>query len=275
MSGKEIENGNLVHDGIRVLGSMGDKACPLGCIYCFVNAPGYQGPGKVDTPDGMQELAYNIEGGNIKIIQPVCDMELFLVKNWPEKLMQLTTHGLSIDISTKLALEKNEIEHLKAVDQKLKEQGALLHVAVSLTRLHDWKEIEQFTPSSEQRIVTAQKLSEAGIATSIALRPTLPFVSAGEFEELIQRTAPFVDSYLSGPLYLTPKMKQYMNTKHPDYQVEIFSPKWMKGKPKIEAVNTYNAVAVVKGIAAQYERPLFDSTTQVVEYSILKRRPKP
>lgn len=273
MGKEQGEPENFVLDNTRVLASVGDKACSLGCIYCFVNAEGYQNSGRIDTQAGNQELSYEIEQGNVQVLYPAHDIELFLIKDWDKKLMELTSFGIPINVATKSGLGAKHIEQLKTIDEALKEKGALLHMAVSLTRLHDWKNIETRTPSPERRIATAKSLSEAGLAVTIALRPTLPFVPEKEFEELIARTAPYCESYSTGPLYLTPQMKQYMDEKQPGYQTELVKPSWIKGRPFIEAVNTDTTIALVKAIAQRWDRPVFNSSPKAVEHALALRLP--
>src|SRR6266567_5138773 len=95
----------VVQNGSKVYASMGIKPCPLGCIYCFVDAKGYSGVGRVDTLKGLQQLSFEVEKEeNLKIILPSHDVELFLVNNWAEKLMRLAEFGLFIIISSKLSL---------------------------------------------------------------------------------------------------------------------------------------------------------------------------
>jgi len=270
----------VVQDGSKVYASMGNKPCNLGCIYCFVNAEGYPGAGRVDTQEGLQQLIFEIEKEeNIKIILPSHDVELFLVKNWSEELMKLAEFGLFIVISTKLSLDRGvpprnweRIDQLKRIDARLKSNNnALLQIAVSITRLTDWKEIEQFTSSPEERITTVQRLSEAGLAVNIAIRPTLPFVPREEFEELIARTAPYCESYLTSPLYLTPKMKSYMDKRYPGYEVELFRPAFMQGGTEIETVNTRKTMDMVKEIAAKYNRSCFTRSGPAIEHAISLR----
>ena len=258
--------------GKRLARSMGENKCRLGCIYCFVDLPGYQKFDRVDSQEGIESLSYVIEKGNIKVIQPACDVEIFLVRNWEEVLWDLADFGLPISFATKFALSQRSLEQLKFIDDKLKEKGAFLNIAVSLVRLNNWREIEKFTPSPERRVQTARRLWEAGISVTIALRPTLPFVPLEEFEEIIQKTVPFCDNFITGPLYLTSTMKEYMDEKYPGYKVELVNPSWMKGRPEIEAVNTDGIIAWIREICARYSKPCFDHNIEAVEYSASLRR---
>jgi len=64
-----------------------------------------------------------------------------------------------------------------------------------------------------------------------------------------------------------------MDGKHSGYQTELVRPSWIKGRPFIEAVNTDTTIALVKGIAKRYDRPVFDSSPQAVEYALALRLP--
>lgn len=262
------DNSSLFREGSRIFGSMGDKPCPLGCIYCFVNSEGYEKTGRVDTEEAKRELTYEIEESEgVKTLLPAHDVELFLVPDWFPQLMELADYGLDIIIATKSSLTQRQVDQLVTVDNKLREKGALLQMAVTITRLDAEKarEIELFTPDPERRIATAKKLYEAGLATNIAIRPTLPFVPKGEYADLIKRTYEFSDSYLTSPLYLTPEMTTYMDRNYPGYQVEVFRPSFMRGQPPIRTVNTDRTSAMIAEIAAEYGKPCFNSATPSIQ----------
>lgn len=278
---KEGREESFVQDQTRLFTSMGKNLCPLGCIYCFVNAEGYIRPGRVDTAEAVQELSRIEEDGDIKTIVPAHDVEIFLVEDWAAKLMQLADFGLHIVIATKLSLEKGmpptgkqRIDQLKAINTSLMEKGALLHLGVSITRLDEEKtrEIEPYPSTPTQRIATVKALSEARLPVNIAIRPTLPFVPKEEFEELIARTAPYCESYLVSPLYLTPAMKVYLDREHPGYRVDLFKPSFMKGGI-VETVNTDKTISMIREIAdrPEYNRLVFMTSAPAIKHALALR----
>lgn len=274
MANVEGQGNNLFREGDRVFATMDEKPCPLGCLYCFVEAPGYKPVGNVGNQEGVSTLKYEVEETDgVRILLPAHDIELFRVKDWYPKLLALTDLGLDTIVATKSSLKDKQVAQLVEVDKKLAEKGALLQIGVSIPRLdaESTRAIELYTQPPEKRIATAQRLYEAGIATNIAIRPTLPFVPDEEYEELIQRTAPFCDSYLTSPLYLTPKMTAYMDEHHPGYAVEIFSPSFMQGTPEIRTVNTDATSAKIAQMAARHSKPCFDSATPSIQLAHAQR----
>ena len=72
----------------RIFASVTNKKCPYGCIYCFVNSTQYKRGIDIKNKKKFSEL---IE--RCSIIQPACDSELLLEKNWFELLVELAQYG--------------------------------------------------------------------------------------------------------------------------------------------------------------------------------------
>ena len=188
---KEI---TLFREGNRVFATMDEEPCTLGCLYCFVETPGYKAVGNVGNQEGLSTLKYKVEETDgVRILLPAHDIELFRVKDWYAKLLALADLGLDTIVATKSSLKDKQITQLVEIDKKLAEKGALLQIGVSIPRLDadETRAIELYTQPPAKRIATAQRLFEAGIATNIAIRPTLPLYQMKNMKNLSKERPPF------------------------------------------------------------------------------------
>lgn len=265
----------------KVYSTMG-PACPLGCIYCFVDVPGYRNPSSLNPLHSQELLKFRdtIGDGAPNGILPTHDVEIFLIKGWADKLLRLATLGKHMLFSTKLPLDRGaaprgdkRIAVLQEVDGLLKEGGTMLHPSVSIPRWDRTEtiKIEPSLSSPQERADTAQMLFRAGLATSVSIRPTLPFVSEEEYAALIDTTAAYCDYYLTSPLYLTPAMKEYMEQEHPGYNAAEVEVGFMGGLA-VEAVNTSEAAALITTLAAKRRTPVFDRSEFGISHSMRLRK---
>ncbi|MDP2898053.1 MAG: hypothetical protein Q8Q12_16080, partial [bacterium] len=189
----------------RYLGTAGKAGCKFRCIYCFTHDPRFE---RCPLLDGKRPRSLIQDSLPFEIVQPSCDTELFLLENWRDYLDDLVATGKVVSFATKAIVSSEDIAFLKRINEILLARGALLHVCVTLVRLHEWQAIEPNAPSPLERIKFLRALWEAGIGTCVAVRPMMPFIPAEELEELVSETYRFTYGYLSGPLYLTQRMKR-------------------------------------------------------------------
>jgi len=245
----------------RYIGSLGNRPCPMGCIYCFVENENYKGISKIDSKDRIE---IDTEA---KIIQPSCDVEFFLIENWEKKLKDLGTHQKSISFATKAKLSNRSIKQIALLNDKLQSYGELINIAVSLTSFRvDWKEIEHFTPSPDERLKTLKQLYKAGIKTTVAIRPLLPFLTTEDLIDLVEKTYKFTFGYLLGPLYLTPRMKNYLIKKGEYYQVLSKKVSWLPIKTELEYIQSIHLEEDIKGLSKKYNLPVFENNIEAVKY---------
>lgn len=246
----------------RILTSVGGK-CTLGCIYCFVENDNYLPIPKVDEGGIGKNIASQLE--NAEIIQPSADIEIFQAPNYLLTLEKLLSYSKPISFATKSKVSPGLASKLANYHKILLESGAILQIAVTITRLKDWHDIEPFAPSPQARIETLKNLHEYGIPTTVAVRPMLPFTQPEEIEEIVNLTYKYTYGYLSGPLYLTPKIKDYMSAKGMVYDLEFQQVEWLPGKPSMEVIRSNRLEDCLSECASKRGLPLFSSNIEAVK----------
>ncbi len=144
-------------------------------------------------------------------------------------------------------------------------QGAILQIAVSILVLNNWREIEKNTPSPYERIETLKHLHEAGIHTSVAFRPILPFITPEEIEEIVELTHRYTYAYLTGPVYLTPALINYINNKGYKYTRDKKQVSWIPGNPSMDVVQSLHLEKLLTDYAQYYQVPVFKSNIDLVK----------
>lgn len=256
----------------RLLGTAGEKGCKFGCLYCFTQDPNYTRCPSLDSKRPSNLIA---ESNKVEIVQPACDTELFLLDDWQGYLDTLVSTGKTISFATKATLIDSEIEYLKKINELLISRGVVLHICVTIVQLHDWQDIEPNAPSPKDRIKFLRKLWEAGIGTCVAIRPMMPFLEERELEEIVSKTYRFCYGYLSGPLYLTQKLKKYLSDKGIVYETTLRKVGWQKGKPEIEVIHSQNLEEQLEKLSKSYGRKYFQNNYQAASYVCQKRVEEP
>jgi DNA repair photolyase len=247
----------------RLITSIGNKKCPLGCIYCFVDNVNYTGIPKLNI-DSAKSILSQIDMG-VEVLQPSADVELFLVPNWLEILEKLAEFKKHISFATKSKISDKKMMFLAHLNSELNKSGAILNIAVSITNLNDnWRDIEKNTPSPDERIETLAMLFKHGIPTTVAVRPILPFLSTCDIDKIVEATYRYTYGYLSGPLYLTEEMKHYLIGKRYNYKTIIKEVEWLSGHPSMEVIESPLLEKYLVDKAKQYDIPVFQNNIDAV-----------
>jgi len=248
----------------RLLGSAGRQGCKFGCLYCFTRAPEYERCPRLDvlrTRDLVDEAFAS------EVVQPACDTEFLLVPEWRNFLDELLSTGKIISFATKMAIDGADLKSLSEVNKILQSSGNILHIGITIVRLQDWREIEPHAPSPDARIATLRRLWEAGIPTSVLMRPMFPLVSPSEIEELVARTYRFCYGYLSGPLYLTDAVESYLQGKECPFEVREKTATWQQAQPTLRVVESPHLETHLREAAEQKGRRFFDNNVEAATYS--------
>jgi DNA repair photolyase len=217
------------------------RGCEHGCAYCFARpthanmglSPGLDFETKLfvkpDAPKLLEkELAepgYEVRtiaiGTNTDPYQPI-EREWRVMRGILE-VLSAANHP--VGIVTKSALVTRDIDILSSMAER-----GLAKVALSVTtldrRLARAMEPRAATPS--KRIETIQKLSEAGIPTTIMTAPIIPALNDMELERLLEagyaagaREAGYV--LLRLPLEVSPVFREWLMENYPDRYRHVMS----------------------------------------------------
>lgn len=248
----------------RLLGTAGRKGCTFGCLYCFTREPGYQRCPRLDILRTRDLVSSSISS---EVVQPACDTEFLLLADWRNYLDELISVGKIISFATKADIDGDDLQSLSEVNKILMASGKVLHIGVTIVRLRDWKDIEPHAPSPLARIASLRRLWEAGIPTTVLMRPMMPTVTVDEIDELVDRTYRFCYGYLSGPLYLTPAMEEYMRRKNQPFTVTERIATWQEGQPRLRIAECLDLEDHLRKAAESKGRRLFDSNLEAAVYS--------
>lgn len=203
----------------------GDTSCKSGCIYCFEKwGEFYPRPPFFDV-----EIISKSE----VIICPCCDSEFFYQPQIFTKLLKIIdrNNNVYISISTKTAISDDQIVIMQKLDRQLKEsKKGFLKVSVSFSTKYSVNETEPNTLSYLERISLLHRLAEYNIYSSVIIKPMLPFISLGEYFELVDDTS-FVGCYLIGDLYVNSNSEFYRNIIDGRYIINARAVCWLKDKP--------------------------------------------
>jgi len=250
-------------EGSRLLGTAGRKGCRFGCLYCFTQDPAFERCPLLDE-DRPRKLISGTK--KVDIVQPACDTELFLTGDWRDFLDNLASTGRIISFATKAIVGPKDIAFLKTINEILLSRGAVLHICVTIVRLRDWQVLEPKAPSPEERIQFLRTLWQEGIGTCVAVRPMMPFTEEDELEELVSRTHRFAYGYLSGPLYLTERMRKFLDDRQFRYEVETRRANWQKGQPERQVIQSSEREEQLTAFARSHGRAFFRNNKEAALY---------
>lgn len=247
----------------RLLGTAGKKGCKFACVYCFTHDPDFK---RCPVLDSKRPSSLIAESKGVEIVQPACDTELFLMEDWKEYLDKLVSAGRVVSFATKAIVPDEDVQFLKRINELLMSRGSALHICVTIVRLFDWQDLEPNAPSPSDRIRFLRRLWEAGIGTCVAVRPMIPFVQDGELEELVSKTYRFCYGYMSGPLYLTRGLREYLRERGIVCESVKKKAEWQTGEPELEVVYSRELEKRLCDVAAEAGRKYFESNLEAAYY---------
>lgn len=220
----------------------GPQACPFSCQYCFADLLCFQEA--KSTLDGLVDK-------QAEILYPSCDTEVGLAKHRITDITELATmaSAIAVSVSTKRRLSDSFLTGLLELKRRLNGLGVLLKVSISVSTKYQISGIEKGASSYSERLEMASTLREHKIASSINLKPILPFIDASEYLEIVDDFIDKCPNFMVGGLYLSGEslfgksiLKEYPNLVS-DKPVD-----WIPGKPiwkfcydkeKINSIITY------------------------------------
>lgn len=248
----------------RLLGTAGHKGCRFRCLYCFTQEADYQRCPRLDILRTRDLVNASLSS---QVVQAACDTEFLHLANWKDYLDELVSAGQIISFATKADISGDDLRSLREVNNILMANGKVLHIGVTIVRLRGWEHIEPRAPSPFARIASLRRLWEAGIPTTVLIRPMIPMATFDEIDELVDRTYRFCHGYLSGPLYLTKAMEEYMHNQNQSFTVNDRVATWQKGQPRLRIVECDELEQHLRKAAESKGRKLFANNVEAAVYS--------
>lgn len=244
----------------RLYMSGSEEKCPYQCIYCFTESEDYKKGVKHNKKEAVSEIAKECE-----IIQPACDAELLLEKNWKDRLAELVPFHKNISFATKKRVTPGEVAYLSKINNQLKKVGKILNVGVTICKYNHYKEIELNAPSPEERIEGLKLMYEAGIGCNIIIRPLFPDCELSDLKSIIDKTKNYTYGYLLGPLYLNDAVREYFHKNNiSNIKIEPKKPDWNQNN-QIDVVYSTELSNEIKKYISQAGSMAFDNNADCVK----------
>lgn len=234
--------------------------CNAGCKYCFTKWNGIY----------AEQPLFGLEHTSEKeaIIYPCCDGEFFEQSNYIEiaKNMMENMERVYFSISTKSIVTEQMLEVISELNNLLcSENKGFVKFSISVSNKSQIDEIEPGTLAYIKRLETAQQLVQAGIPSSLTLKPILPFVPDEEYFEIINDFSPIINRMLVGGLYVCPKTQFYSEYINGQHMTEKRQVQWLVGKPTWDYVGDMQKLSRIKEHAACLGIQTFDSDIDVIK----------
>lgn len=245
----------------RALGAAGRKGCRHGCIYCFTQADSFK---RCPRFDEFRVRELHDKYFDSEFIQPSIDTELLLLPNWKHFIDEMVAVGKPISFATKSIVSQEQLDYLTKINKILNSTGNFLNVGVTIVKLYNWELIEPHAPSPQERLETLRALKEAGIFTTVLLRPLIPTLTLNEIDEIVAMTHENCYGYLAGPLYVNDRMKEYFKKQSCPINIEMLEVDWQEGSPTLEAVVSRDKEIYLAESALKHGTTLFDGNTDAM-----------
>ena len=174
----------------KVTVSLGGR-CPIGCRHCYTMTRQFVAS-EGRTPDEVV-AALRRRRGDFSIICLSGDTDPFVDETSAIELLDLMSQEFTdcdIEFTTRMVPSATTVSAIAATGERMAARRRLLVPAVSFVspRLPNVSESAHRVPPVADRFALLEHLSDAGLPTFMALRPTFPFslVSREEVFQLIQ-----------------------------------------------------------------------------------------
>ena len=204
-----------------------NNPCQAGCKYCFASWK--------DIYDGQPSIQTASLDNESTLLYPCCDGELFDQTDIINCIKKLSSRSkkIYVSISTKRRLTVEEIDYLVALDKYLKENNqGFLKFSISVTTKSRIGEIEPRSASYEERLLVVEQLKNAGILTSLNIKPILPFISEQEYFEILKDFSKYTNHIMLGGLYVNPSSSFYQRYIKGKFDCTKRKVRWLDNHPE-------------------------------------------
>lgn len=239
----------------------GALGCPASCLYCFAK---FEQPLDLTT---IQNTDFQSTGIGAEIIYPCCDSEFSRSAAFIERLdIVAKSRSFTIfSLSTKRALSDDFLNNLSDLDHKMRRSNhGFIKLGVSFSTKSQCNEIEPRAASYRDRLKMLGQIKNSRIASSINIKPVLPFISQEEYIELVNDTLDLQIPYLVGGLYVSKKssfFKQYIAGK---YKTSERIVEWLPQKPSWHYVESEKTIEAIKKRVGARQGKVFDSDPELL-----------
>ena len=245
-------------DNMRKFASV-STPCKAGCRYCFAKWSNlYKRPEPLLNRDIMDSEEI--------ILYPSCDGEFFDQDEIIKKIKHYSKSRKKVYVSLSCKVEPTDgqLLQLEKLDKWLRDENkGFVKFAISLSCRTRLSEIEPGTMTYEERLNLARRAYNLGIATSLTIKPILPFISADEYISIIYDFKKYLSHVLVGGLYVDRKSRFYNEylSKYPCVKREV---NWIEGRPEWDYIESKDTIEKIKHESQKWGIMVFDSDAELV-----------
>lgn len=178
------------------------RYCPYQCRFCYVQGPFPKYASAtvdeiirwLDARRDQYDIVY-ISGDTDSFAQPRTDEGLDLI----EALLRLKVDVL---FTTRYVFGDSELERLRHITTRYREEGLLVIGCVSISQLHHPELEPPPIKGPYCRVQLLHQLQTRGIVTALTIRPFIPSLPASEYAEIATIGSESADVVIGGDLYL-------------------------------------------------------------------------
>jgi DNA repair photolyase len=263
----KLENSIYKEHGLKIdkerILTYSQVSCPIECKYCFSDDIEHgQEQGVAYLNEKQLELLRGLPE-EVRIIMPGCDTEFFQDRNEALRIIKcLAELHKDIALITKLNLNKQFLEEIKKIEQRLKSSGDVMTLSYSIPCYESSRKWEPKAPSPENRIRSLRDANGLGLNTMVAIRPLLPDVSESELRKIIEETKDHCFGYFSGPLYWKDDRHELVDPKDNSISIEQTKPHWMPEGNIFYKYEKKGQMECLKKLLNEYSKPLFEGSAE-------------
>ena len=179
--------------------------CPLGCKHCFAKEIVDENEPENDIDSIIKELSDK----HFDVVYVSHYKENFFDPDRGVELCEAIydTYKCDICVTTRCTFSGKPLVRIKALNQKMQENGNSLSFCISIPALESYEKIEnkEIIATPIQRIDFAGQIRSLGINSFVTIRPLFPtnFIPKDEIHRIVDKCADKVDGILTGGLCVT------------------------------------------------------------------------
>ena len=252
----------------RVLVSF-DGACPFYCKHCYT-----YGLEQGLNNRSIEEIIKSIEKKDFDIIYVSQKKENFANPDEGILLCELLYNRYHTDIMaiTRNVFDEKQINRLRDLDQKMRNAGKQIFLAVSISAIESAGVTEDLerVPSPYERINFLRDVSKAGITTFLVIRPLYPqtIIPISEVFSLVDKSKNYVSGILSSGLAVNKTILDQLGLDENDflYSEEDKSDYFVGAIEDIKFTNVKKELKMLRDYCKKHNIPFFSHSLPAINY---------
>lgn len=244
--------------------------CPYQCNHCYTFCTGYD---SYDSGKNVEEIVKSLQDEVFDIVYVSGHKENFVNPNEGIELCEqiFKRYNSDIMITTRNIFDCEQLERIKALNEKMKEKNKDLFFCASIPALQSYRKLEPnpIIPNPIQRIDNLKKIFDIGIYTILTLRPLCPdgYIPIKEIIEIIEKCKLHTSVVLSSGIVVDDEILCKLPEFPKDFkcQEKPLMP-CLKNKLSMRYVDVDSEINEIKMKCKEYSLPFFEHSLPAIEY---------